>query len=85
MLDVWRRIVLRLAPKTFARRVEMSSTIHSPGKCKHVGEITDHLEAWERKIDEFVIMGGRLNDPEMCIIALNMLPADMPAFLVQAL
>jgi hypothetical protein len=46
----------------------------------------DHFDAWERKIDEFVVMGGqRLNDPEMCIIALNMLPADTPAFLVQAL
>ena len=47
---------------------------------------TDNLEAWERKIDDFVLMGGqRLNDSEMCIIALNMLPADTPAFLVQAL
>ena len=26
-----------------------------------------------------------MNDPEMCIIALNVLPANTPAFLVQAL
>ena len=48
--------------------------------------MTDHLEAWDRKIDDFILRGGqRSNDPEMCIIALNMLPADTPAFLVQAL
>ena len=71
-LDVWRRIVAPLAPKTVARRVEMYSAIHSPAKYKHIGEITDHLEAWERKIDDFILMGGqRLNDHEVCIIALN--------------
>ena len=59
----------------------MYSAIRSPAKCKHIGEMTDHLEAWETKIDDFKLMGGqRLNDPEMCIIAVN-----MPAFLVQAL
>ena len=38
-LDVWRRIVVPLAPKTVARRVEMYSAIHSPAKCKHIGEM----------------------------------------------
>ena len=85
-LDVWRRIVVPLAPKTFARRVEMYSALHSPAKCKHIGEMTDHLEAWERTIDDLILMGGqRLNDSESFIIALNMLPADTLAFFVHAL
>ena len=85
-LNVWRCIVVPLAPKAVARRAEMYTSIHSPGKCKHIGEMTDHLEAWEWKIDECVVMGGqRLNDQEMCIITLNMLPADTPAVFVQAL
>ena len=57
-LDVWRRIVVPLAPKTVARRVEMYSAIHSPGKCKHLGDMADQLEAWERNIDDFIIMGA---------------------------
>ena len=58
-LDVWRRIVVPMAPRTVARRVEMYTSIRSPGRCKHLGEMADHLEAWERKIDEFVVMGVR--------------------------
>ena len=64
----------------------MYSIIRSPAGCKHIGDMSDHLEAWERKIDDFVIMGGqRLSDPGMCVIALKMLPGDTPAFLVQVL
>ena len=43
--DVWRRILVPPAPETFARRVEMYSAIQSAAKCKHIGEITDQLEA----------------------------------------
>ena len=45
-LDVWRRIDVFLL-------------LHSPAKCKHIGEMSDHLEAWEMKIDYFVILGGQ--------------------------
>ena len=55
----------------------MYSIIRSPVKCKHIGEMSDHLKAWDRKIDDVVVMGDQgLNDAEMCIIALNMLPAN---------
>ena len=85
-LDVLRRIVVPLAPKTVARCVEMYSIIHSPVRCKHIGEMSDHIEAWERKIDDFAITGGpRLNDPEIGIIALNLFSADTPASLVLVL
>ena len=60
---VWRRIVVPVAPRTVARRVEMYTSIHSPGRCKHFGEMTDHLDAWERKIDEFVVMGSAIGRP----------------------
>ena len=43
---------------TVAQRVEMYSVIHSPARCKHIGEMSDHFEAWERKIDDLVIMDG---------------------------
>ena len=75
-----------LVLKTIARCAEMYSLMHSPAKCKHIGDMSGHLGAWERKIDDFVIMGGqRLNDPEICITVPNKVPADTPAFFVQAL
>ena len=49
---VWRRVVVLFALKTFARRVEEYSVIHSHARCRHIGEISDHLEAWERNIDD---------------------------------
>ena len=50
-VESWYRLVVQYGQPKY-----MLSNV---GKCKHFGEMTDHLEAWERKIDEFVVMGVR--------------------------
>ena len=49
-LDVWRRLVVPSKPKTVTKKVEVHSDVHSPPKCKHIGEVIDHLDKWEREL-----------------------------------
>ena len=85
-LDVWRRIVAPLKPKTVAKRVELHTEVHAPPRCKSIGELPEHLEAWQRQIDEFILMGGTdIPDEEKCVIVLKQLPPDTPASMAMAL
>ena len=48
--------------------------------------LPDHLEAWQKVIDKFILMGGtEIPDEEKCIIVLKQLPADTPASMAMAL
>ena len=68
------------------RKVEMHTDVHAPAKCKHLQDMVEHLEDWEREIDKFYLLGGsEIGGPEMCVIALKMLPPDTPPSLVMAL
>ena len=43
-LDVWRRIVAPMKPKTVSRKVELHTEVNSPPKCKGISSIIEHLD-----------------------------------------
>ena len=51
-LDVWRRIVAPMKPKTVSREVELHTEVNSPPKCKGISNIIEHLDKWEKDLDE---------------------------------
>lgn len=85
-LDVWRRIVAPLEPKTVARRVAMHTDIHAPAKAKKLSETADHITAWEKELEKYYQMDGQqIVMEEKCVILLKMLPVDTPGWLGQTL
>ena len=85
-LDVWRRIVVPMAPKTIARRVAMHTLVHDPPRSKKLSELMDDVEAWEHNIEDFMALGGQdISNEEKCVIVLKMMPPDTPATLIMAL
>ena len=85
-LDVWRRIVAPMGPKAVAKRVELHTEVHALGKSKSIGKFPEHLEAWQRQIDQFIFMGGsEIPDEEKCVIVLKQLRPDILASMAMAL
>ena len=56
-LDVWRRIVVPIEPKTLARRVAMHKGIHAPAQAKKLPETIGHVELWEKELEAYYLMG----------------------------
>ena len=85
-LDVWRRIVVPIEPKTTARRVAMHTDIHGPARAKKISETIDHIGLWEKELERYYEMGGQvIPEEEKVVILLKMLPSDTPGWMVQAL
>ena len=57
-LDVWRRVVVPIAPPTVVKRIEMHGVIHQPGKAKKLSELVDFIEAWEKLLEKYYEMGA---------------------------
>ena len=84
--DVWRRIMVPMAPRTVSRRVDMHGDVHNPPKAKRLGELVDHIEAWDRLHERYQEMGGmEVSSDEQCLIILRMLSSDAPPSLVMSL
>ena len=85
-LDVWRRIVPPMKPKTVSRKVELHTEVNSPPKCKGISNIIEHLDKWEKDLDEYYLMGdAQILDAELVEIAIKQMPHDTPAHVAMPL
>ena len=72
--DVWRRIVVPMAPKTISRRIDMHGDVHNPAAAKKLGDVMDVIDDWERLHEKYQEMGGMPIPPaEQCVIIMRML------------
>ena len=85
-LDVWRRVVCPLAPKSVARRVDLHTDLPNPKPARKLSELMDAIESWEKLRDRYYEMGWQtVQSDEQSVILLKMLPPDTPATMVLAL
>ena len=51
--DAWRRLVVPLKPRTDAKRIDMHSSVHNPGRSSNLLGMKQDIETWEDKVKEF--------------------------------
>ena len=85
-MEVWRRIVGPLAPRTLHRQHDLYSSVHRPAQARSLAGVTAAIEVWELDLQKYTECGGvSPRDAEKIIIAMTILPGTTPASLLLSL
>ena len=80
--EAWRRLVVPVKPRNEAKRLDMHTTVHNPGKSTGLGAMAKDIEKWEEDIEEYEACGGAITEADRKAVILKMLPKDSPSNVV---
>ena len=81
-LEDWRRTLVPLKPRSKAKRNALQSSVHNPPQSRSLATVIDHLDEWEKTVDQFELCDGVLSEADRRTILLKKQPSTVHSLLV---